>query len=210
MAVDPACQRQGIGRAIIARILHWIDQRGLPALLDASRLGYPLYASLGFLPVDEAHVYLCAQPPLAVPPPSGVYPLQESDLAELHALDTAAFGGDRRAVLRILQRDFPQGGLLRRDESGRIGGYLIAKGRRIGPWVAHTPQDAEALLLAALTLPLDGPLLTILPGQNHIGPPLLERYGFRLVRSLRHMRRGVVQSPEKRQWIYGQTSFAIG
>jgi len=210
VAVDPACQRQGIGRALMAHILACIDPRGVPALLDASPMGYPLYLDLGFVETGQAHVYVCTQPPQMTPPPSGISLARPSDLPDLVAFDAPLFGGDRCALLRLLQRDFSQGALVRRDEDGQVSGYLIAKGHRLGPWAARTAQDAEMLLRAALAMPLAGLPLTIVPSQNQDAAGLLERYGFRLVRSLRHMRRGVVGVPERREWVYGQTSFAVG
>ncbi len=210
VAVDPACQRQGIGRALMAAILERIDRRGLPALLDASPFGYPLYLELGFVETDQAHVYLCPQTPQSVPPPSRVALIQPADLPELARFDAPVFGGNRRALLELLQRDFSQSAFVRRDEAGQVSGYLFAKGRRFGPWVARSAPDAEALLWAALALPLDGPPLAIIPGQNRDAPALFERYGFQEVRMLRHMRRGRVQAPERRAWVYGQTSFAVG
>jgi len=80
----------------------------------------------------------------------------------------------------------------------------------LGPWAARSPQDAEALLQAALTLPYKEVPLAIAPATNTAASDLLERYGFRHVLTNRHMQRGRSDIPGRRTAIYGQTSFAVG
>jgi hypothetical protein len=91
-----------------------------------------------------------------------------------------------------------------------MAGYLFAQTRRLGPWVARSPRDAEALLQAALTLTFKGDPLAIAPAKNTAAPDLLERHGFRHEFTNHHMQRGLSTIPGRRTAIYGQTSFAIG
>ncbi len=53
MAVHPSQQRQGIARAVLEHLLAWLQAQGCPvALLDASAMGRPLYATAGFVEDD--------------------------------------------------------------------------------------------------------------------------------------------------------------
>ena len=76
--------------------------------------------------------------------------------------------------------------------------------------MARRPTDAEALLQAALALSYAGAPQVIVPQMNRAAVALLERYGFHLLRTTRHMRRGGVGLPGHRELLYGQVSFAIG
>src|SRR6266567_1475892 len=51
MLVDPGKRGRGVGRALMARALAFLDSRGVRGVrLDATPLGEPLYRSLGFVP----------------------------------------------------------------------------------------------------------------------------------------------------------------
>ncbi len=76
--------------------------------------------------------------------------------------------------------------------------------------MARDPEAAERLLRAALTLPLAGTPTVIAPSLNGDAQEVLARCGFTVVRSTRHMRRGLLPRPRQRSRIYGQESFAIG
>jgi hypothetical protein len=143
--------------------------------------------------------------------PPGVRRLQSEELEALGAFDAPIFGANRAKVFRSLLTAFPGRAFVCEDEAGRISGYIFAQARRLGPWAAWRPQDAEALLQAALTLPFDGALSLVVPESNTPATTLLERAGLQLVNaSHRHMRRGGERHPGRREAIYAQTSFAIG
>lgn len=211
MGVHPQSQRKGIGRALMQHMLGWLDQCGTPAiLLDASEMGYPLYDSLGFVVEDYACYYHLDQPEYSEHLPTGVTPMQNQDLPELCAFDAPIFGGDRAALLRVILRDFPGHSFVAREESGAMSGYVFRTSRRLGPWVACSPQDAEKLLCAALTLPIPGPAATIVPQANQEAAQMLKDCGFEMTFALPHMRRGAQSPPRQRALIYGQTSFGAG
>ena len=48
MCVDPAWQRRGAGRMLMQWGTHRCDELGIPAYLEASPFGYPLYRGCGF------------------------------------------------------------------------------------------------------------------------------------------------------------------
>ncbi|HST87157.1 MAG TPA: hypothetical protein VLJ14_02175, partial [Ktedonobacterales bacterium] len=132
------------------------------------------------------------------------------DLAEVIAFDTPRFGADRGAVLAAYLADGVGRAFVARGERGEVRAFLFAQARMLGPWVAVTPEDAEAVLAHALALPFAGGPLVIAPEANGAALALLARYGFAAQRTLRHMRRGGGPLLERRMHLYGQASFAIG
>ncbi|MGH2387702.1 MAG: GNAT family N-acetyltransferase [Chloroflexota bacterium] len=212
MAVDPPLQGRGIARALMEALLHQLDQARCPTVvLDASEAGAPLYEKLGFVDIDLVDAYRSAvrpSSPSSLPP--AVAPLRDTDLAETAALDAAAFGHDRSAVIASFLADDRERAFVHREPEGAIDGYLIAQPLRIGPWAASSPAAAGALLSAALTLPyLDEPSVLI-PRANTEGIALLEEQEFTRQRCLRHMRRGAPLIGDRRDLRYGQASFTLG
>ena len=218
MGVLPTMQGRGIGGQVMTRLLAWADARGCPTvLLDASPAGAPLYSSLGFVQFDET-VRLRRETgtPLAHPLSARVSLLRAADLPELVAFDTPYFGAERGAVLASYLADYPQRSFVIRNEAGQISGYLIAQPGVIGPWMAESVDEAEQLLLHALSLPFakDVVTLTVLSANSDV-MPLLTRYGFQVAyrngqrNILKHMRLGPAPStlPAK---LYAQASLAIG
>ena len=211
VGVHPSMQRRGVARALMERLLAWLEACGCPvALLDASDAGAPLYLQLGF--VDEGKTLVLRRDDCALhPQPSGrVSLLRPEDIPALVAFDTPIFGADRAAVFASHLAGEPERAFVARDATGQIAGYLFAQTQTLGPWVARTLADAEALLAAALPLQYDGAPGAIVPAANGDASKLLLRYGFSPLRSLRHMRRGGNAAPGQRVLLYGQASLAIG
>jgi GNAT superfamily N-acetyltransferase len=211
MAVHPNAQSRGIGRALMQHVLAWLDDRRVPmALLDATEMGYPLYASLGFVEEDLAYVFQRESDAPRLEFSKGAIPIQVTDIPAVAAFDAPIFGADRSALYTTLLVDLPGRAFLARDGAGEITGYLFAQLGRLGPWVARQPAAAETLLRAALSLTYPAKLSVITPQSNRKALELLTRYGFRFARSCRHMRRGDNRLPGQRDFVYGQTSFAVG
>lgn len=209
MAVRPELHRRGIARLLMTELLGWLDARGCPmALLDASEVGAPLYAQLGFVEDEQTSIYLNDDRVPRTGLPAGVVRLTLADLSALAALDARLFGAQRSALLELLLRVHPDRAFLVRSDDGQPAGYLLAQEQLIGPWVAADPAVAEALLGAALTLDYsDNPYVQI-GSLNTDGVQLLLRHGFSPRHRLRHMRRG--GSPRDRSRVYGQASFSLG
>jgi GNAT superfamily N-acetyltransferase len=212
MAVDQAMQRRGIARKLMDDLLAWIDASGCPiSLLDATEVGALLYPLVGF--EDDGHVTMYECKTLNTQHTEfdrAIEPLRMDNLAALVAFDTPLFGADRSRVFASYLADFPDRAFMMCDASGQITGYVIAQPQRIGPWMACTPQVAEALLTKALSLPYAISARVIIPAENTSGIAMLERHGFVQTRVLRHMRRGGTQQPRNRSVLYGQTTFALG
>jgi len=211
MGVRPEAQRRGVGRALMARVLEWADGTGTPTvILDATEEGAPLYASCGFVAGDRALLLRRDEPAAPGAPPAAVRPLEGGALAAVVEFDARYFGAAREAVLRQLLAEFPGRAFICSDAAGAVTGYLIAQGRRLGPWVARGAAEAEGLLRAALSLTFAAPPIVILPESNAAAHALVSRHGFRLVRTCAHMWRGASPAYRRRDSIYGQESFALG
>lgn len=211
MAVLPQFQRQGYGRALFEHILNWLHEQGcLTCLLDATPAGANLYRQYHFAELDQARQYVCQQPSGRFRPPARVDLAEESDLGDLLAFDRELFGADRERLLRVYLADFGERFLVKRDRRGKVCGFLLAQPQRLGPWVACSVEDAADLLEAAFSLPFEGEINVIAPAANLFAEELLACYGFHFLRALPHMGRGQLPSPCQRQFIYGQTSFALG
>lgn len=216
MAVHPDFQRRGIARQLMERLLALLDERDCPAiLLDASTMGEPLYRVLGF-EVDDRSAYYARAEHIQAPdsrrlPGTGIVSrMRREDLPAVVAFDTPRFGADRGDVLASYLADDLDRAFVSRDAGGRVTGFLFAQREALGPWMAETPKDAEALLERTLALPFDGGPGVITPESHEYAARLLSRYGFAPQRSLAHMRRGGHPMPAQREMLYGQASFAIG
>lgn len=211
MAVLPAFQRQGYGRAIFEHVLDWLRQQGcMTYLLDATPAGAALYRQYHFTELDFARQYLCSQPPQSTHPSPRIDLLTEDQITELVVFDRQFFGADRERLLRVYLADYPNRFLVKRNVHGKVSGFLVAQAQRPGPWVACSIDDAADLLEAAFTLTFDGDINVIAPAANPHAESLFRQYGFQLMRELPHMGWGLLPSPCQRQFIYGQTSFALG
>lgn len=212
MCVHPSMQKRGIAGLLMEQLLAWLDARGCPTiLLDASTAGIPLYKHYGFIEEDETLVLQQTQA-ISLPryPSTGISIAAEQDLPALMAFDASYFGAERGALLTSYWEDNPQRVLLAQDVHGQLHGYLIAQSRVLGPWLARTVQDAERLLVHALTLPFENGLQVFVSASNNDALALLKRYGFCPQRALSHMRKGQFVQRSRHTVLYGQVSLGFG
>lgn len=212
MCVHPSMQKRGIGGLILEHLLAWLDAHECPTvLLDATPVGAPLYKSYGFMEDDRTAVLRQTQRVL-LPQDlhEGVSILSEEDLPALVAFDAPCLGADRGAILASYWADDPQRTLVVRNANGQITGYLIAQARTLGPWVASTVEDAERLLLYALTFPFEGEPAVFVSANNSDALKLLTRYGFSQQREPSHMWKGKHVQRSRHTMLYGQASLGFG
>ena len=211
VAVDPSKQRRGVALALMEYLLGWFAAQRCPMIqLDASEAGAPLYRQLGFVEDEKTLGFTQDDCVLRPAQSERVGQLSVADIPALAAFDTPIFGGGRAAVFAAMLAEAPERAFVARDAEGQISGYLFAQPQVLGPWAAHTPADAEALLASALTLSFDGAIRTLTPSSNADAAKLLMCYGFSKQRLLRRMRRGGAAATGRRSQLYGQTSLAIG
>jgi GNAT superfamily N-acetyltransferase len=145
--VDPEFRRRGIATALMKAVLAYLQARQVTTIkLDATPAGRAVYERLGFEPEgllerwsgQLAHVR-------AEDSATGTW----EDIA---AIDRAAFGADRGALLRSLIADTGQAPLVARNPGGEITGYALARpGARagyVGPVIAEDLSTANTLLSA--------------------------------------------------------------
>ena len=226
MAVHPALQKQGIGGMLLEYILRWLDRTGCPTvLLDAASPGVSLYNHYGFVEDDITLVLQQEREPvrsvnvvLGIPDVmrgsevggrdrSGFY---GEGLSALFAYDAPLFGSDRATLLASYWADDPQRVLVTKNASRQITGYLIAQSSVLGPWVADTVEEAERLLVHALTLSFKNRPGMFVSACHENALRLFERYGFMQQRTLSHMYRGKRVQRGRHTTLYGQASLGFG
>ena len=142
------CQGRRIGQRLMRGLLDGLD--GHSVLLHATPEGRGLYERLGFSVIGEVrqHQGRAVQAPLvALEPGVRLRPVNRNDAEHLIALDSAACGMSRGALVRQLL-DNGQAVVLDRD--GRAEGFAVLRrfrrGQTIGPVVAPDAAGAKALI----------------------------------------------------------------
>ena len=212
MAVLPEMQHQGIGAAMMQHLLEWIAHRGATTvLLDATPVGVPLYTKLGFIPDDTACAYIQRRSSGVVDAPAkATTQLEPEELPEVIRYDEGRLGTQRTGVLTSYYEEFADRTFVARNSQGNIAGYLIAQARRLGPWVADTPEIAGSLLQHALRLSFSPSPMALIPEYNQAARLLLEEAGFLPERHWQSMYLGGIPDLYRRQWLYGYTNFYCG
>jgi len=200
--VDGAERGQGLGTRIVEEVRARLRDMASVGL-DATPLGQGIYARLGF--VETGRLLRLERPagPRArreAPPSSGrVRALAAHELEDVLALDRAAFGADRAAVLRWAASAAPAFCL---HEEGRVTGYCFARpGARfhqIGPIVARDLAAARALLEAAMRAAEGAPLVVDARAEREDWRAVLAEAGF------------VEQRPLARMYLEGRRPPAHG
>ena len=146
--VDEGERGQGLGRRLMQQVLRLAGERRLQLIATAD--GLPLYEKLGFSAVREIARH---QGPVAqvVARSESVRAATPDDIAEITALDAAAFGADRSHLLAHIASigDFA---VLEREDR-RVGFAALrrfGRGLVIGPVVASDLEDAKALVAHVL------------------------------------------------------------
>jgi GNAT superfamily N-acetyltransferase len=189
LAVRDDHRNMGLGVRLSAWAVAYLRSQGAEVIrLYSTRQAEGLYRSLGFRPCAPRTVYRLDEATRA----GGreevdghrVGTLSFGDLPELYGLDHWSYGADRSALIFATLRLHPGGGLIARDSSGRIKGYLLRsyseRVDRIGPFVASTPDVARLLLAAALRAGGGSPVEVTVPGVvESPAHELFREFGFR-------------------------------
>lgn len=147
--VAPACQGRRIGHRLMSAVLDGLQH--CTVLLNATAEGRGLYERLGFVRTGEIrqHQGVALPAPLvALDPGWRLRPATEADLPALRALDAAARGMPRDALIDQLFRDADATVVL--DQEGGARGFAMlrrfGRGHVIGPVVAPGTDGAKALI----------------------------------------------------------------
>lgn len=148
--VAKAAQGRGYGARLMEALLAAAHPRSIT--LNSTVEGQALYQRRGFVPVGAIHQHQGIPTERhEAPPPSLVRAMAASDFEAVARLDQQAAGWPRPAMLRRLI-ELGEGHVLLQDGVPR--GYAICRrfgrGHVIGPVVAESLDDAQALIEAAL------------------------------------------------------------
>ena len=220
MAVRPDRQGQRLGRKLMAALLAALDGRGTGCvLLDASPAGAPLYERSGFTDAGLSLEFAAEHGDLAGgPPPLGVdgdstlriAVATPGDLDDIANLDGELLGAPRERLWRWLVATYPERTLAAREPGGALVGYLCVQDPLLGPFGARAPRIADTLLDEALRRLGHRNVRLQVPEENTDARAVLVRSGFRVIRSLRHMRRGPCPALSGWRAIYGKGSYCLG
>src|SRR3954466_11871222 len=191
LGVVASARRRGAGRALTEGAVDWLQERGArTVLLYATEAGRPIYQRVGFVAEGAAHAWRDVAPPPLADPPLGIRALGREDADSVRALDAAATGEDRSAVLSTLfgGRDTGAGIVLERD--GELAGSALRSPWGLGPSVVAADSDAGLALLAALRRTPGGPLTVSLPAGNRPAMRALRAWGMRPINQATRMRLG--------------------
>jgi ribosomal protein S18 acetylase RimI-like enzyme len=189
LAVHDGYRGLGLGALLSSWAVAYLRSRGAKTVRLYSILrAEGLYRSLGFEEVTPRTVYRLEERPWRLRVPEQVdghrvQTLTFGDLPELYGVDRWSYGADRSALLFATLRLHPGRGLVARDSTGRIKGYLIrsVRGRaiRIGPFLASTPDVARLLLARALPATGGTPVQVTVSGSAGChAHSLLQEFGF--------------------------------
>jgi len=180
--VDAAMRGRGLGRAIVEALIRKAGDR--PISLVATEDGLPLYRKLGFVPAGEIEQW---QGILAknFTIPANITSGSVTDIAPVLERDRAAYGFGRQTMLTSLVKR----GDLFLSENGFAIRATFGRGTTIGPIVAQTQEEAQALLAAALE-GLSGQFVRVDTDPALGLTPMLEDAGLSLVGGGTVMHRG--------------------
>jgi GNAT superfamily N-acetyltransferase len=205
MMVHPENRGQGIGKALLQHAVNHLRQLGVQCIkLDATPMGKPLYAGIGFVPEWTLTRWEHQGSPLGIEPaPDFIHPPAEKDWPAILALDTQACGVHRGPLLRSLAADSRR--VLIHESGGSILGFgMLRRGARadyLGPMVAQ-PGMGEQMARCLLSGQGDQPIFWDIPDLNQPASDLARRLGFKFHRPLTRMclQTNLVPSDPFGQW----------
>ncbi len=226
LAVRHDYRRLGLGSALSSWSVSYLRSRGAKVVrLDSTHEAKSLYESLGFGPVSRRSVYRLEGGILAARLRGScsvdertartrglrVTPLLVSDLPELYGVDRWSFGGDRSALIRATLHLHPGWGLIARDASGRLNGFLVRSAYestvRIGPLMSSSPDAARILLAHALQIDGGRSVEVSVPGPDESpAHGVLREFGFVGWRDRLRMELGEAPRPNGLE-AYGTTAY---
>lgn len=143
--VRPDMRRRGHATALMRWAVDTLSGTRCAAL-DATPAGREVYRRLGF---RDLWGFARWSLPAPLPAGTGVRPVADTDWPALLALDAAAFGAPREALLRDFAARQPGAAFIAEDGSGFALTRDGARGPQIGPVVARDDATARALIAAA-------------------------------------------------------------
>jgi N-acetylglutamate synthase-like GNAT family acetyltransferase len=198
MAVHPARQGAGLGRRMLEHAQREARRTGITTfLLEATPAGELLYRRLGYVAEHESMIFTRDSAIAAAAPR-----IAATDHLDIVALDREATGRERAVMIASLIEEF--GGAVTRD-GGRLAGYAVVAGDRLGPVIASTAAAGRGLVERFAP----GCATAVAPLANTAAVAALAACGFTGARPLRRMRLGppVAARPD---WLWTLVSPGAG
>lgn len=186
LAVHGRYRGLGLGANLTSWAVAYLRSRGADLIrLYSTRSAEKIYRSAGFEPKTPRILYRLDKAPWKSRTSKGGYnvePLVGGDLSEVYGVDLWSCGADRSALIPAILGLHPGGGLVARDSSGWIKGYLIrsstSRAVRIGPFVSETPDVARMLLNSALENRATVVEVAVTTPRDTAAHHLFEEFGF--------------------------------
>jgi GNAT superfamily N-acetyltransferase len=200
--VDPAYRQQGIGTALMHRVLEFLEAEQVPTIrLDATPMGQPIYEKLGFVAEYSLVRYEGVLPATAVV--EGVESATAADVDAICRLDAEIHQTDRRKFLERLFAENPEAMRVVRGGDqilGYAGARPGARAVQIGPCLGGV--DAGRMLLAdALQRHAGKAVFIDIPVSHENAIALARQQGLTVQRHLLRMWRGrKVEEQAERIW----------
>jgi GNAT superfamily N-acetyltransferase len=208
--VHPDFRRRGIATCLMNRCVARLRSERVESIkLDATDLGRPVYLRLGFK--DERPIYRYTGRNVRQSASSGAgRPITADDWPAIAEMDRNAFGADRVALLKLLDREghsalIEVGGQIQAYGFGRSGFHASS----IGPVVAANPEAAREAVWRVLAPLPDGDVFWDFMPDNGPCRELAESLGFTVARRLTRMYLGEM-NPGHVHMIYGAAGFELG
>ena len=184
LGVLPRARRRGIGDLLTRASVEWLEERGaITSLLYATDMGRRVYERAGFVAEAPARAWRGTPP---APVPDDARRLRPADREAILALDHAATGEDRSAVLDRLPALLGLG--LERPD-GALAAYALNTPWGAGPAVVAEDFDSGIAMLRALALEPQPVTITV-PDDNIGVARVLSDWGFQPVNTALRMRHG--------------------
>lgn len=190
MMVHPASRGQGIGKALLQRCVDRLRRHDVRCIkLDATPMGRPMYAGVGFVPEWTLTRWEHHGSALILEPvPDQIQPLTEKHWPDIVCLDTRVFGASRGQLLQSLANNSRRA--LVYESGGFIRGFGIlrsgAQADYLGPIVAE-PGIGRSLVHSLLSGHGDQPIFWDIPDLNERALIQARELGFSFLRPLTRM-----------------------
>ncbi|QPC41533.1 GNAT family N-acetyltransferase [Kaustia mangrovi] len=212
MVTAPRLQTLGTGRWLLRRVM--ADCAGADLRLSATRSGYRLYESEGFVPLRTVgqHQGIARAPELPDPVPGvTLRTLTQADEPAVRALDRQAYGAERRRTLDTILA--LSSGLVA-EKAGEIVGYGLVRpfgrGVVIGPLVAGDDRIATMLAAPLIQRHVGSFVRLDTPIQGEAFTGFLEAAGLGRYDTVTEMYRGKQRRPLEGTQVYALAAHPLG
>jgi len=197
--VDTAVRGRGVGTALLKHALAFVDARNVRSVrLDATSLGEPLYAKLGFVPEYSVARYegvLAMTSEYAIDEPECRVAIAEpTAYPRILALDGAVSGTDRRKFFERLFSERPEAVRIV-ERSGQLEGCMTVRpgsnALQLGPCIG-SPKAGTALVADAARRYGGQRIFLDVPVRNETAVHLAERLKLKVQRTFVRMVRGAL------------------